>query len=133
MVISSRVNGDASKDREECADQLAGLATCLPYVQGEARSPTPDCCGGLKQLLKTSKKCLCVIVKDGNDPQLGLNINVTLALSLPSLCQAPANVSQCPALLHLDPHSPEAQIFYQYASNGTSAHVASSPSPSVLH
>ncbi|KAK4787775.1 hypothetical protein SAY86_011608 [Trapa natans] len=116
---------DASKDRDECTDQLVGMATCLPYVQGEARAPTPDCCTGLKQVLATSKKCLCVIVKDGNDPQLGLNINVTLALGLPSICQASVNVSHCPALLHLDPNSPEAKVFYQYAA------AASSPSPSA--
>lgn len=102
MMLSSSIrvaNGDASKDAAECSDQLAGMATCLPYVQGQARAPTPDCCGGLKQVLLTSKKCLCVIVKDGNDPQLGLNINVTLALTLPSICQAPANVSQCPGIV----------------------------------
>lgn len=130
LILCGGASGDASKDKEECTDQLAGMATCLPYVQGEARAPTPDCCGGLKQVLATSKKCLCVIVKDGNDPQLGLNINVTLALGLPSICQAAANVSQCPALLHLDPHSPEAQVFYRYAGEGASAGVASSPSPS---
>lgn len=84
------------KDKEECTQQLVGLATCLQYVGGNAKSPTPDCCNGLKQLLKTNRKCLCVIVKDRNDPDLGLDINVTLALGLPSVCHAPANVSQCP-------------------------------------
>ena len=85
------------KNREECAEQLVGLATCLPYVGGDAKAPTPDCCNGLKQVLKDNKKCLCVIIKDRNDPDLGLKINATLALSLPSVCHAPANVSQCPS------------------------------------
>ncbi|WOG82758.1 hypothetical protein DCAR_0101926 [Daucus carota subsp. sativus] len=102
------------KDKEECTQQLVGLATCLQYVGGNAKSPTPDCCNGLKQLLKTNRKCLCVIVKDRNDPDLGLDINVTLALGLPSVCHAPANVSQCPALLHLAPNSADAQVFYQF-------------------
>lgn len=102
------------KDKEECTEQLVGLATCLQYVGGNAKSPTPDCCNGLKQLLKTNRKCLCVIVKDRNDPDLGLDINVTLALGLPSVCHAPANVSQCPALLHLAPNSADAQVFYQF-------------------
>ncbi|XP_073282828.1 non-specific lipid transfer protein GPI-anchored 14-like, partial [Primulina huaijiensis] len=74
---------DDAKDREECKESLLGLAPCLPYVQGTGKAPTPDCCGGLKQVLKTNKKCLCVIVKDRNDPNLDLNINVTLALGLP--------------------------------------------------
>lgn len=90
------VGGDDKKDKEECTPQLAGMATCLPYVSGDAKTPTPDCCSGLKEVLKNNKKCLCVIVKDRNDPDLGLQINVTLALGLPDICHATANVSNCP-------------------------------------
>lgn len=98
VPIISCVLADKAKDKEECTNQLVGLATCLPYVGGNAKAPTPDCCSGLKQVLKNDKKCLCVIIRDRNDPELGLNINVTLALGLPSVCHAPANVSQCPGL-----------------------------------
>lgn len=118
---------DDAKNKKECTQQLVGLATCLQYVGGKAKYPTPDCCNGLKQLLNTNRKCLCVIVKDGNDPDLALNINVTLALGLPSVCHAPANVSQCPALLHLAPNSPDAQVFYQFGHQGSKAANASSP------
>lgn len=89
---------DKAKDREECTNQLVGLSTCLPYVGGDAKAPTPDCCSGLKQVLKNDKKCLCVIIRDMNDLELGLNINVTLTLGLPSVCHATTNVSQCPGL-----------------------------------
>ncbi|KAK2637169.1 hypothetical protein Ddye_031961 [Dipteronia dyeriana] len=159
IIIISGAVGDKAKDREECTDELVGLATCLPYVGGEAKSPTPDCCNGLKQVLEKDKKCLCVIVRDRNDPDLGLNINVTLALGLPSVCHQPANVSQCPgiyvysimyiyacylyvlfclnifscihgciyaALLHMDPNSPEAQVFYQFDHTG----ISTAPAPS---
>ncbi|KAL3611076.1 hypothetical protein D5086_002096 [Populus alba] len=126
-VMVSLAMADKDKDTEECAEQLVGLATCLPYVGGDAKAPTPDCCNGLKQVLKDNKKCLCVIIKDRNDPELGLKINATLALSLPSVCHAPANVSQCPALLNLPPNSPDAQVFYQLANS--SNHIASSPLP----
>ncbi|KAL0339223.1 UNVERIFIED_CONTAM: protein YLS3 [Sesamum angustifolium] len=95
LILLVLTTSDNSKDRQECADSL-GLATCLPYVGGTAKTPTPDCCSGLKQVLKTNKKCLCVVIKDRNDPDLGLNINVTLALGLPVVCNAPANISQCP-------------------------------------
>ncbi|XP_047977806.1 non-specific lipid transfer protein GPI-anchored 14-like isoform X2 [Salvia hispanica] len=121
---------DTSKDKEACAQSLVGLATCLPYVGGTAKSPTPDCCNGLKQLLKTNKKCLCVVIKDRNDPDLGLNINVTLALSLPHICNAPANISQCPALLNLPPNSPDAQVFYQLGENAAGP-VAGGPAAAV--
>ncbi|PQQ04284.1 protein YLS3 isoform X1 [Prunus yedoensis var. nudiflora] len=124
---------DSAKDRDECTQQLAGMATCLPYVEGQAKTPTPDCCSGLKEVLNNNKKCLCVIIKDRNDPELDLQINVTLALGLPSICQVPANVSKCPELLHLDPKSPEAQVFYQLEGNSTqTANTSVAPSPSAV-
>ncbi|XP_015901383.3 non-specific lipid transfer protein GPI-anchored 14 [Ziziphus jujuba] len=130
-IMGGFVMADPAKDREECTQQLAGLATCLPYVDGEAKAPTPDCCSGLKQVLKDNKKCLCVIVRDRNDPDLGLQINATLALGLPSVCNAPANVSKCPELLHMDPKSPEAQVFYQLEKNSTGNADAPAQSPTA--
>ncbi|KAF8396021.1 hypothetical protein HHK36_017633 [Tetracentron sinense] len=117
LMMVGFVSSDLAKDREECANQLVGLATCLPYVGGDAKAPTLDCCTGLKQVLDKNKKCLCILVKDRNDPSLGLKINATLALSLPTACHAPSNVSECPALLHLAPNSPDAQVFKQFASS----------------
>lgn len=96
MIIGIGMS-DSSKDKQECTPQLASLATCLPYVEGEGKTPATDCCDGLKTLLKTNEKCLCLIIKDRNDPDLGgIIINVTLALNLPKVCNAPANVSRCP-------------------------------------
>ncbi|CAN6213451.1 unnamed protein product [Urochloa humidicola] len=91
------VGGDFAADRAECSDKLVGLATCLTYVQDEAAAPTPDCCAGLKTVLQTSRKCLCVLVKDKDDPNLGLKLNVSKALGLPAVCNAAANISDCPS------------------------------------
>lgn len=96
IAVASVAGGDMSADKTECADQLVGLAPCLQYVQGQARAPPPDCCGGLRQVLGKSPKCLCVLVKDKDDPNLGIKINATLALALPNACGATrANVSHC--------------------------------------
>ncbi|XP_075493221.1 non-specific lipid transfer protein GPI-anchored 14-like [Primulina tabacum] len=130
LILCPLAAMDDAKDREECKESLLGLAPCLPYVQGTGKAPTPDCCGGLKQVLKTNKKCLCVIVKDRNDPNLDLNINVTLALGLPQVCSAPANISQCPELLKLPPDSPEAQVFYQFGKQSSNGTRALAPTPS---
>ncbi|XP_054815325.1 non-specific lipid transfer protein GPI-anchored 14-like [Prosopis cineraria] len=130
VVVISGAMADSSKDKEECMEQLAGLATCLPYVGGQAKSPTSDCCSGLKQLLKNNKKCLCVIIKDRNDPDIGsLQVNITLAITLPNVCNAPANISKCPELLHMDPKSPEAQIFYQLDKGSNKSGTTPSPAP----
>ncbi|KAH9307859.1 hypothetical protein KI387_035770, partial [Taxus chinensis] len=95
---------------------------------GNANIPTKDCCNGLLQLHKNTPKCLCVLIKDSTDPQLGITINVTLALQLPEVCKVATNISTCPALLHMSPNSPEAQIFNRTSS--TSTPVASNPTPS---
>ncbi|GKA44396.1 YLS3-like protein [Tanacetum coccineum] len=132
IALTSRVTlGADDKVKEECTEQLVGLATCLPYVGGNAKSPTPDCCTGLKQVLNTNKKCLCVVIKDRNDPDLGLTINVTLALGLPDVCHTPANVTKCPELLKMAPNSPEAQVFYQYGHSSIGDAPASSPTASA--
>ncbi|KAI5647682.1 hypothetical protein M9H77_33687 [Catharanthus roseus] len=133
-ILFDLAASDDAKDKQECTNALVGLATCLPYVGGNSKAPTPDCCSGLKQVLKDNKKCLCLVIKDRNDPDLGLTINVKLALGLPTVCQAPANISKCPELLHLDPKSPDAQIFYQNghaSSSSIAGSPASSPASSV--
>jgi hypothetical protein len=128
ITIDMAKAADSAKDGgevDECAQQLAGMATCLPYVGGEAKAPTPDCCSGLKQVLNKNKKCLCVIIQDRNDPDLGLQINVTLALGLPSVCNAPANVSKCPgmyiyALYHICKCMPSRPVVSSIYINQTS-------------
>lgn len=95
LLLAGFASSDLTKDREECADKLVGLANCLPYVGGEAKAPTIDCCTGLKVVLDKSKKCICILIKDRDDPNLGFKINATLAVQLPTACHAPANISQC--------------------------------------
>ena len=121
-MVAVAVEADMSADRAACADQLVGLAPCLQYVQGQAPAPAPDCCGGLRQVLGKSPKCLCVLVKDKDDPNLGIKINASLALALPSACGAThANVSHCPQLLHIPPNSKDAAIFSPGGDKGTTA------------
>ncbi|XP_010506349.1 PREDICTED: protein YLS3-like [Camelina sativa] len=103
---------DKAKNEEQCREERLSMGTCLPYMKGQAKSPTPVCCSGLKQILDSEKNCICVIIQDRNDPALGLQINISLSYTLPSVCHVTADVAKCPAFLHLDPKSPEAQVFY---------------------
>ncbi|KAK1281624.1 hypothetical protein QJS10_CPB22g01195 [Acorus calamus] len=106
FCLSNLTFSDLASDRKECTQQLIGLSTCLNYIEGKAKTPPPDCCDGMKTVVQKSRKCLCVLVRDRNDPGLGFKIDPNLALSLPSICNAPANISECPTLLHLAPSSP---------------------------
>uniref|UniRef100_J3MJ99 Bifunctional inhibitor/plant lipid transfer protein/seed storage helical domain-containing protein n=2 Tax=Oryza brachyantha TaxID=4533 RepID=J3MJ99_ORYBR len=128
-MVAAVASADFAADRAECSDKLVALATCLTFVQDEAAAPTPDCCAGLRTVLQASRKCLCVLIKDRDDPNLNLKINVTKALSLPSLCNAPANISDCPRLLNLPPNSTEAQVFLQFAKQQAAMQGSPSASP----
>ncbi|WOK99914.1 hypothetical protein Cni_G08626 [Canna indica] len=119
LLLGALIHGassDTASDLTECGTQLVAMQTCITYVQGTAKAPTPDCCAGLKDVLAKSPKCLCVLVKDHDDPQLPIKINVTRALALPAACSAAANISACPKLLNLPPNSKEAEIFKQAGS-----------------
>ncbi|XP_028551649.1 protein YLS3 isoform X1 [Dendrobium catenatum] len=113
LLLAARANGDFASDRSECVDQLTALLPCLPFVESEARMPIPDCCTSAKAVVGRSFKCLCLLVKDRNEPGLGFKINVTRAVTLPAACNVPANISDCPKLLKLQPGSPMAQEFNQ--------------------
>ncbi|KZV31442.1 hypothetical protein F511_37770 [Dorcoceras hygrometricum] len=128
ILLAGFATSDIDKDKEKCANQVAGLVTCLPYVSGQAKAPPKECCTGLKQVINTSPECICLLVKDKDDPSLGLKINTTLALSLPAQCQAPANISDCPRLLHLPPNSPDAKVFDDFARSANKTNSAPAPS-----
>ncbi|KAF7147891.1 hypothetical protein RHSIM_Rhsim03G0004300 [Rhododendron simsii] len=115
LLIGAHVSSDIVEDKRECQDQLVGLAPCLNYASGDIKTPSPTCCTELRQKYNSTERCLCLLVKDRNDPGLGFKINGTLALTLPYICHAHPNISHCPGLLHLAPGSPDAQIFEDFA------------------
>ncbi|KAH7675441.1 Bifunctional inhibitor/lipid-transfer protein/seed storage 2S albumin protein [Dioscorea alata] len=84
--------------------------------------PKPDCCSGFKEVVTKSLKCVCVLIKDRNEPGLGFKVDVQRALTLPHECDVLTNVSDCPRLLNLVSNSPQAKEFLQFANelkNGT--------------
>ncbi|KAJ3705497.1 hypothetical protein LUZ61_009202 [Rhynchospora tenuis] len=117
MCLVLMVKSDFAADQAECTDQLMGLATCITYVEGTttAKNPTPDCCAGFKQVVGKSLKCMCILVKDRDEPELGIKINVSLALQLPHKCNVPTNISDCPRLLKLPKDSAETKMYEQFA------------------
>ncbi|CAJ2641828.1 unnamed protein product [Trifolium pratense] len=114
VVMFGLVTSDITQDKEECTQKLIALANCLPFVSGETKTPAIDCCTGVKEVVDKSKRCLCILVKDHDDPSLGFTINVTLALQLPNDCKAPINLTQCIDILHLAPKSKVAKIFEDF-------------------
>lgn len=96
LVLVTLAMGSMEDDVKDCADQLGDLAACIPFVSGTAKMPTPECCEETQKLKAAKPKCLCVLIKESTDPSLGLPINTTLALQMPSACKIDAKVSDCP-------------------------------------
>ncbi|XP_023742042.1 non-specific lipid transfer protein GPI-anchored 6 [Lactuca sativa] len=116
MVFFESSKGDINKDKEMCENQLIRLESCLPYMGGEAKDPTKDCCSDLKIVLTKNRACLCIMIKYYKH-SLGFKFNDTLALSLPDSCNTFANVSECLSLLYLQPGSTYSKIDEDHAKS----------------
>ncbi|KAK2384243.1 Bifunctional inhibitor/lipid-transfer protein/seed storage 2S albumin superfamily protein [Trifolium repens] len=129
VLMFGLVTSDINQDKAECTDKLIALANCLPFVSGEAKTPPIDCCTGVKEVVDKSKRCLCILVKDHDDPSLGFTINVTLALQLPNDCKSPTNITQCIDILHLAPKSKAAKIFEDFQKSMENTTTTTTPIP----
>ncbi|GMI89503.1 glycosylphosphatidylinositol-anchored lipid protein transfer 13 [Hibiscus trionum] len=127
VVASWAIMSTMGDDEKECADQLANLASCIPFVSGTAKKPAPECCQDTQKLKATKPKCLCLLIKQSTDPSLGLPVNSTLALQMPSACSIDAKVSDCPSILNLSPDSPDAKIFKEADQGSTTTSTSSPP------
>ncbi|KAL2466268.1 Bifunctional inhibitor/lipid-transfer protein/seed storage 2S albumin superfamily protein [Abeliophyllum distichum] len=128
LMIVGCVSSDFAQDKKECANQLLSLSSCIGFVSGEVKAPTPSCCTELRKDMMNNMLCLCILVRDRNEPSLGFKLNATLALRLPSVCHVQSNATACPDLLHLAPNSPEAQVFEQFGSSPTAGDLNTSSS-----
>lgn len=98
MFCSS--SSDIAQDKKLCQEQLLKLSPCLNYVSGDAKAPSPTCCTELQREVEKSKFCICVLVRDRNEPSLGFKLNATRALSLDPLCQTHSNTTICPGIFY---------------------------------
>ncbi|KAL5792891.1 hypothetical protein ACOSP7_001485 [Xanthoceras sorbifolium] len=83
--------------QQGCTSALMNLAPCLNYITGNSSTPSSSCCSNLGGVVQSSPQCLCSVL-NGAAPLLGININQTLALSLPGACQVQTPpINQCKA------------------------------------
>ncbi|CAN4091304.1 unnamed protein product [Withania somnifera] len=95
VVIMSMISVQMVMAQSDCTSTLITMASCLSFVTGSAKTPSTSCCSALSGVLQSNPRCLCVIVNGGGS-SLGVQINQTQALALPSACnlQTPP-VSKC--------------------------------------
>ncbi|XP_077247267.1 non-specific lipid transfer protein GPI-anchored 5-like [Tasmannia lanceolata] len=83
--------------QQSCINAITNLMPCLNYITGNSSVPSPACCSQLAGVVRSQPQCLCLVI-NGTAASLGLNINQTLAMQLPTACnvQTPS-VSICTA------------------------------------
>nr|XP_043630878.1 non-specific lipid transfer protein GPI-anchored 5-like [Erigeron canadensis] len=81
-----------------CINVLIGMSPCLNYVTGSSKMPSSSCCSSLANVVKSQPKCLCAALDGSTLTGLGISINKTVALALPSVCDVKTPpVSRCQA------------------------------------
>ncbi|KAK1440293.1 hypothetical protein QVD17_06118 [Tagetes erecta] len=85
-LVESAHHTAAPAPAADCSTVILNMADCLSYVTADSTVTKPEgtCCSGLKSVLKTDAQCLCEAFK--NSAQLGVSLNITKALALPSAC-----------------------------------------------
>ncbi|KAF0912812.1 hypothetical protein E2562_019028 [Oryza meyeriana var. granulata] len=99
-----------------CMPELVSLSPCMGYMSGNATAPAAACCSALSGVLRSSPRCLCMVL-GGTAASLGVAVDTARAVLLPGACsvQAPP-ASQCKAA-EVPMPSPASPT----ASGGTSA------------
>uniref|UniRef100_A0A2P2INJ9 Non-specific lipid transfer protein A n=1 Tax=Rhizophora mucronata TaxID=61149 RepID=A0A2P2INJ9_RHIMU len=78
-----------------CTNVLISMSPCLNYITGNSSTPSSQCCSQLANVVRSSPQCLCEVLNGGGS-SMGININQTQALALPTACnvQTPS-ISRC--------------------------------------
>ncbi|XVF44732.1 hypothetical protein PTKIN_Ptkin02bG0147700 [Pterospermum kingtungense] len=90
----------SSSSSVDCSSLILNMADCLSFVSSgsEVSKPEGSCCSGLKTVLKADADCLCEAFK--SSASLGVTLNVTKALTLPSVCKVSApSATNCASAL----------------------------------
>ncbi|KAJ1423829.1 Plant lipid transfer protein/Par allergen [Sesbania bispinosa] len=95
VIIAMLCAGAAAQS--SCTSVLVNLSPCLNYITGNSSTPSSGCCSQLASVVRSQPQCLCQVLNGGGS-SLGININQTQALALPSACkvQTPP-ITQCKA------------------------------------
>lgn len=95
LVLMTMLWGTSMAQQSDCNNVLISMAPCLNYISGSSSTPSSSCCSQLTNVVQKDPQCLCLAL-NGGGRSLGININKTLALTLPRACnvQTPP-VSRC--------------------------------------
>ncbi|KAH1107826.1 hypothetical protein J1N35_011594 [Gossypium stocksii] len=81
-----------SMAQSSCTNVLISMSPCLDYIQGNS-----VCCSQLANVVRSNPQCLCQVLSGGAS-SLGVSVNQTQAMALPTACNVKTPpASQCNA------------------------------------
>lgn len=95
VALAMILTGVAAQLSSDCTNVLVSMSPCLNYITGNSSSPSSGCCTQLGTVVKNNPECLCQVLNGGGS-NMGLNINQTQALALPTACKVQTpSISKC--------------------------------------
>ncbi|KAL4197544.1 hypothetical protein AMTRI_Chr04g188780 [Amborella trichopoda] len=102
VVLVAMANGQKGSSADapapDCMNVLMDMAPCLSFVSNDStvNKPEDGCCSGLAKVVKENPICLCQAFQ--NSGSLGISINMTRAMALPTVCNVKTPpISKCSA------------------------------------
>ncbi|KAL3749105.1 hypothetical protein ACJRO7_010232 [Eucalyptus globulus] len=84
-LVLAMVAAGAAAQSSSCTNALISMSPCLNYITGNSSAPSSSCCSQLANVVRSEPQCLCQVLNGGGS-SLGISINQTRALSVPSAC-----------------------------------------------
>ncbi|XWS36321.1 hypothetical protein CRYUN_Cryun20dG0075100 [Craigia yunnanensis] len=89
--------GAVAQSSSSCTNVLISMSPCLDYIQGNSSTPSSSCCSQLSNVVRSQPQCLCEVL-NGGASSLGISVNQTQAMALPTACNVKTPpTSQCNA------------------------------------
>ncbi|KAL3642005.1 Non-specific lipid transfer protein GPI-anchored 5 [Castilleja foliolosa] len=86
IILVTTLWANTMAQSSDCTNVLVSMSPCLNYISGSSTTPSRACCTQLSTVVRAQPRCLCQVLNGGGS-NLGLNINQTQALALPSSCR----------------------------------------------
>ncbi|XP_022769839.1 non-specific lipid-transfer protein-like protein At2g13820 [Durio zibethinus] len=97
IVAATLWTGAVAQSSSSCTSVLISMSPCLDYIQGNSSTPSSSCCSQLANVVRSQAQCLCEVL-NGGASSVGVNVNRTQAMALPTVCNVKTPpASQCNA------------------------------------
>ncbi|KAL4351565.1 hypothetical protein GQ457_06G029210 [Hibiscus cannabinus] len=95
IAAASLWTASMAQSSSGCTNVLISMSPCLDYIQGNSSRPSSSCCSQLGSVVRSNPQCLCQVL-NGGASSLGVSVNETQAMALPSACNVKTPpASQC--------------------------------------